>query len=111
MTLVEVVTCDRCRRTIFRSDQTEPKAPVVVLRIVGQTRRDLCTVCSGELEVFLRGVPVLTREQLDARTDDADQLAEVRRVANRAIERYADGANADELIEVIRDVASGARRR
>jgi hypothetical protein len=107
---VEIVTCDRCRREISRSD-VEGAGRVAVVKIVGQTRRDLCLVCVSELEIFLRGVPVLTEEQLTTRSEDHDQLVEVRRIANRAIEQYADGASADDLIAVIRDVATGARRR
>lgn len=110
---VEIVSCDRCRREISRTGES-PRAEyerVVELRIVGKTRRDLCYVCSSELEIFLRGVPVLTEEQLTSRDESHEQLVEVRRIANRAIEQYAEGASADDLIAVIRDVASGARRR
>lgn len=107
---VEIVTCDRCRREISRSD-VEGAGRVAVVKIVGQTRRDLCLVCVSELEIFLRGVPVLTEEQLTARDESHEQLVEVRRIANRAIEHYADGASADDLIAVVRDIASGARRR
>lgn len=108
MSKITVAVCDRCDRRLDK----ETHSVVRVSR--GDTVRnfDLCPEHQHELLKFM-GVKV--KEKLPDPLVRAQELAEelmvgVRQTANKALERFAEGANVDELAQALRDVSSAARR-
>lgn len=111
---VEVVICDRCGNRLAPGPITLVTVEAGDLRF----KRDLCILCANDHRVWLSSEEDSQDEntslerELSTRVREAEgQLAEVRESAVAAVERYAEGATADQLRDVIRDIASGARRR
>ena len=111
MAKVLVIDCDRCGARI-REEDARMRLGSLDFRVGDKVlKRDLCASCGSALELFLRGASPASEDEAPG-MDEAlnDELRRVREVANTGIERYADGANAHELVGVLRDVASSARR-
>lgn len=106
---VVVIKCDRCKSTINEED------PIFKLKInEGKKRKEaeLCGSCN-ELVVRVLDGANLAKPGRPARNESdlyQQQLESARRTANRALERYADGATADQLAGALRDVVSASHR-
>jgi hypothetical protein len=101
---VTVAICDRCDRRL----DGDTHCVVQVKR--GDTVKtfDLCPEHELELVRSIKGASAKAKRPEPSL---AEALLEgVKRTANGALERYAEGANADELAQALRDVSSGARR-
>lgn len=106
---VVIVKCDRCKSTINEGD------PIFKLKINESKKRkeaELCGSCNELVGRLLDGAN-LAKPGRPAK-NDADlyqrQLESARRVANRALERYAEGATVDQLRGALLDVVSAAHR-
>lgn len=107
---IEIIVCDDCGRRI-----TEPATDLVTVKVTRRdsiTTRELCPACGTSVVEMLKTHTRQTpKERPDLAADLHDGVVEARRIANAGLERYAEGANADELAQVLRDVSSAARRR
>ena len=106
---VVVVRCDRCKNRIEEDD------PIFKLKInEGKKRREfeLCGSCEELVDRVLEGANLLKPGRPARGETDlvARQLEAARRVANKAIERYADGATVDDLRGALVDVVTAANR-
>lgn len=98
---IEVTVCDRCG---VRADE---HALVRIARGDERRTRELCTACLDELTRWLGS----SRTQVTAKANgNGDDARHALVVANRGLEAWADGASADDLAGVLRDVVSAANR-
>lgn len=108
---VEIVVCDRCGDRV-RDEATVAK--LSVRRSESATSRELCVLCDQGLTKYLKGAPLADLEaelaEMGKGADGKHALRDARRMANEAIEAWADGASADDLADRLRDIATAAHR-
>lgn len=107
---VEIIVCDRCDQRIRKG---ETRVDVRTRAGDNASRRELCGICGELLRKFLKGAPLadLERELAAITSHEPDRaLRDARTIANGALERWADGATADELADRLRDITSAAHR-
>jgi len=111
-----VIVCDRCERRIGDEEAIALEVSSPSSNGGRRLRRelDLCDGCARRV----LGVATGDHRAEDRRTkaererDEATTaLAGVRELAAEAVAGYNVGAGCDELLEALRDVASGANRR
>ena len=109
---ITIVKCDRCKNRINEEDPIHN----VKVSLAGDTKKgrtlELCSPCEEGLKLYLTGSNVSKPGRTAKSESDLyrQQLEAARRTANKALERFADGATADQLRSALQDVVSAAHR-